>query len=88
MGDASLGINAFLGFGKQDEARAFMAWLLSAPRLDRPRLPVLLTLHGKHPRAELQGRRDAQPPLADAAHAFCQILLRDHKAARSRNLIP
>ena len=26
-----------------------MAWLLSATRLDRPRLPVLLTLHGKHP---------------------------------------
>ena len=29
-----------------------MAWLLSATRLDRPRLPVLLTLHGKHPRSE------------------------------------
>ena len=50
--DASIGINAFLGIGKQDEARAFMAWLLSATRLDRPRLPALLTLHGKHPRAE------------------------------------
>lgn len=46
--DASIGIGAFLGVGKQDEARAFMAWLLSATRLDRPRLPVLLTLHGKH----------------------------------------
>ena len=50
--DASIGIDAFLGVGKQDEARAFMAWLLSATRLDRPRLPVLLTLHGKHPRPE------------------------------------
>ena len=30
----------------------FLAWLLHASRLDRPRLPVLLTLHGKHPRAE------------------------------------
>jgi GH15 family glucan-1,4-alpha-glucosidase len=47
--DASIGIDAFLGVGKQEEARAFMAWLLSATRLDRPRLPVLLTLHGKHP---------------------------------------
>jgi GH15 family glucan-1,4-alpha-glucosidase len=47
--DASIGIDAFLGVGKQDEARAFMAWLLSATRLDRPRLPVLLTLHGKRP---------------------------------------
>jgi GH15 family glucan-1,4-alpha-glucosidase len=50
--DASIGIGAFLGVGKHDEARAFMAWLLSATRLDRPRLPVLLTLHGKHPRSE------------------------------------
>jgi GH15 family glucan-1,4-alpha-glucosidase len=50
--DASIGIGAFLGVGKHDEARAFMAWLLSATRLDRPRLPVLFTLHGKHPPTE------------------------------------
>ena len=50
--DASTGIGAFLGVGKTDEARLFMAWLLHATRLDRPRLPVLLTLHGKHPPAE------------------------------------
>ena len=50
--DASIGIAAFLGVGKHDEARAFLAWLLSATRLDRPRLPVLLTLHGKHPAPE------------------------------------
>jgi GH15 family glucan-1,4-alpha-glucosidase len=50
--DASIGIGAFLGVGKTDEARMFMAWLLHASRLDRPRLPVLLTLHGKHPPAE------------------------------------
>lgn len=52
--DASIGIAAFLGVGKHEEARAFMAWLLSATRLDRPRLPVLLTLHGKHPPPERQ----------------------------------
>ena len=34
------------------EARRFLAWLLHASRLDRPRLPVLLTLHGRHPRPE------------------------------------
>jgi GH15 family glucan-1,4-alpha-glucosidase len=65
--DASIGIAAFLGVGKQDEARAFMAWLLSATRLDRPRLPVLLTLHGKHPTREraLTGwpGYDASPPV-------------------------
>ena len=30
----------------------FLAWLRHASRLDRPRLPVLLTLHGKRPRPE------------------------------------
>ena len=50
--DASIGIAAFLGVGKVDEARRFMAWLLHASRLDRPRLPVLFTLHGRHPSSE------------------------------------
>jgi GH15 family glucan-1,4-alpha-glucosidase len=50
--DASIGIGAFLGTGKVDEARHFFAWLLHASRLDRPRMPVLLTLDGRHPRAE------------------------------------
>jgi GH15 family glucan-1,4-alpha-glucosidase len=50
--DASIGVGAFLGVGKADEARLFLGWLLHASRLDRPRLPVLLTLHGKHPRPE------------------------------------
>jgi GH15 family glucan-1,4-alpha-glucosidase len=63
--DASIGIDAFLGVGKQEEARAFMAWLLSATRLDRPRLPVLLTLHGKHPAPE--GELAGWPGYADSA---------------------
>jgi GH15 family glucan-1,4-alpha-glucosidase len=50
--DASIGVGAFLGVGMHREALAFLAWLRHASRLDRPRLPVLLTLHGKHPRAE------------------------------------
>jgi GH15 family glucan-1,4-alpha-glucosidase len=50
--DASIGIGAFLGTGRTDEARQFLAWLLHASRLDRPRLPVLLTLHGRHPARE------------------------------------
>ncbi len=50
--DASIGIGAFLGAGKVDEARHFLAWLLHASRLARPRLPVLLTLHGRHPSGE------------------------------------
>ncbi len=50
--DASIGIAAFLGVGKVDEARRFLAWLLHASRLERPRLPVLFTVHGRHPDPE------------------------------------
>jgi GH15 family glucan-1,4-alpha-glucosidase len=50
--DASIGIGAFLGVGKMEEARHFMGWLLHASRLARPRLPVLLTLHGTRPHRE------------------------------------
>jgi GH15 family glucan-1,4-alpha-glucosidase len=50
--DASIGIAAFLGVGKVDEARRFLAWLLHASRLERPRLPVLFTLHGRQPSPE------------------------------------
>jgi GH15 family glucan-1,4-alpha-glucosidase len=46
--DASIGIAAFLGVGKVDEARRFLGWLLHASRLQRPRLPVLLTLDGRY----------------------------------------
>jgi GH15 family glucan-1,4-alpha-glucosidase len=55
--DASIGIGAFLGVGKPDEARGFLGWLLHASRLQRPRLPVLLTLDGRHapPERELLG---------------------------------
>jgi GH15 family glucan-1,4-alpha-glucosidase len=55
--DASIGVGAFLGTGHVDEARQFMAWLLHASRLDRPRLPALLTLHGREvpPEQELPG---------------------------------
>ena len=64
--DASIGIAAFLSVGKPDEARSFLAWLLHASRLERPRLPVLLTLDGRHapPERELQrwpGYADSVP---------------------------
>ncbi|MGI8756049.1 MAG: glycoside hydrolase family 15 protein [Acidimicrobiales bacterium] len=63
--DASIGIGAFLGVGKDDEARHFLAWLLHASRLDRPRLPVLLTLHGRHPSGE--GELAGWPGWADSS---------------------
>jgi len=55
--DASIGVAAFLGTGKLDEARGFLGWLLHASRLQRPRLPALLTLDGRHapPERDLRG---------------------------------
>ena len=50
--DASIGIGAFLGAGFDEQARAFLYWLLHASRVDRPRLPALLTLHGRAVPAE------------------------------------
>ncbi|MEP6893699.1 MAG: glycoside hydrolase family 15 protein [Gaiellaceae bacterium] len=44
--DASIGVGAFLAVGLVEEAEAFLYWLLHASRLDRPRLPALLTIHG------------------------------------------
>lgn len=64
--DASIGVAAFVGVGMPEEALKFLAWLRHASRLDRPRLPVLLTLHGKHPHPERHldgwpGYRDSRP---------------------------
>ena len=50
--DASIGIGAFLSVGLVDHSRAFLYWLLHASRLDRPRLPPVLTVHGTPAPAE------------------------------------
>lgn len=64
--DASIGIGAFLGVGKDEEARRFLAWLLHASRLSRPRLPVLFDLDGRPARSERElrawrGYRESRP---------------------------
>jgi GH15 family glucan-1,4-alpha-glucosidase len=45
--DAAIGVAAFLAYGKRREARSFLAWLLHASRLARPRLPPLFTIDGR-----------------------------------------
>jgi GH15 family glucan-1,4-alpha-glucosidase len=62
--DASIGIAAFLAAGKPQEARAFLAWLLHASRLARPRLPVLFTLDGRTGPREVE--LDGWPGYADS----------------------
>ena len=64
--DASIGVAAFAGLGMDHEARMFLRWLLHASRLDRPRLPVLLTLDGRRAPRERHvhgwpGYRDSGP---------------------------
>jgi GH15 family glucan-1,4-alpha-glucosidase len=64
--DASIGIGAFLGTGLDEQARAFVYWLLHASRLQRPRLPALLTLYGRPVPPEQQvsewpGYADSRP---------------------------
>ncbi len=46
--DASLGVDAFVNAGQVDEAKAFLSWLWHGGRLERPRLPVLLDIFGRH----------------------------------------
>lgn len=45
--DASLGVTAFLGSSRREEARAFLRWLAIASRLTRPRVQVLYDLEGR-----------------------------------------
>jgi GH15 family glucan-1,4-alpha-glucosidase len=55
--DAAIGIAAFVGSGRDQEARGFLYWLLHASRLDRLRLRPMLTLDGTPvpPERELEG---------------------------------
>ncbi len=46
--DASLGADAFVHAGQIDEAKAFLYWLWHGSRLERPHLPVLLSITGRH----------------------------------------
>jgi len=45
--DTSLALRAFMDLGHVDESRAFLAWLLHATRLTRPRLQVVYDVFGE-----------------------------------------
>ncbi len=64
--DAAIGIGAFMAFGRERDALAFLAWLLHATRLSRHRLPAVLTLDGRRLGRERElsgwpGYRGSQP---------------------------
>lgn len=64
--DASTTMHAFLGLGLQEEADAFIGWMLNATRLTRPELSILYDLHGRNDATEaeldhLDGYRGSRP---------------------------
>ncbi len=46
--DASVTMDAFLGLGLQNEASAFLRWMLHSTRLTRPELRILYDVHGRN----------------------------------------
>lgn len=50
--DASLTVRALFGLGFDDEAEAFVSWLLHSTRLTQPRLRVLYDVYGNAPARE------------------------------------
>lgn len=64
--DASFTVRALYGLGYEDDAAAFVSWLLHATRLTRPELRVLYDIYGERPCDEqfldhLRGYADSRP---------------------------
>ena len=64
--DASFTVRALYGLGYEDDASAFVSWLLHATRLTRPQLRVLYDIYGESPCDEqfldhLRGYADSRP---------------------------
>ncbi|MGI9088804.1 MAG: glycoside hydrolase family 15 protein [Chthoniobacterales bacterium] len=64
--DASYTVRALYGLGYEDDAAAFVSWLLHATRLTRPELRVLYDIYGERPCEErvldhLRGYADSRP---------------------------
>ncbi|MGH8175426.1 MAG: glycoside hydrolase family 15 protein [Steroidobacter sp.] len=64
--DAGLTMQALVGVGFREEARAFLTWLLHATRLTWPRLQVVYDVYGRtrlreQELASLEGYRDSRP---------------------------
>jgi GH15 family glucan-1,4-alpha-glucosidase len=77
--DAALTMRAFTGLGFQDEAMAFLQWLLHATRLTWPELQVMYDVYGRTNLVEreldhLRGFRDSRPVrIGNGAHTQVQL---------------
>ena len=77
--DASFTIRSLLCLGLNDEARAYMGWILHSTALTRPRLKVVYDLHGESLTAEkelhwFQGYRNSKPVrIGNAADSQFQL---------------
>lgn len=77
--DAALTMRAFTGLGLQDEAQAFLAWLLHATQLTRPELQIMYDIYGRTHLEELsldhlEGFRHSRPVrIGNGAHAQLQL---------------
>ena len=77
--DAGMTMQAFIELGFQDEADAFLGWLLHATRMTWPELQVLYDVYGRTPLSErelghLEGYRGSRPVrIGNDAHAQRQL---------------
>jgi GH15 family glucan-1,4-alpha-glucosidase len=77
--DASDTVDAFLGLSIEEEAMAFLQWLLHATHLTLPRLQIMYSILGKPGLAErqlpwLSGYENSQPVrIGNAAHTQLQL---------------
>jgi GH15 family glucan-1,4-alpha-glucosidase len=77
--DAALTMRAFTGLGFQNEARAFLEWLLHATRLTWPELQVMYDVYGRTNLRErelehLRGFGDSRPVrIGNSAHRQVQL---------------
>ena len=77
--DASLTVRALFGLGYEEEADAFISWLLHATRLTQPQLSILYDVYGKAPDDErilthLGGYQGSQPVrIGNAASGQVQL---------------
>jgi GH15 family glucan-1,4-alpha-glucosidase len=77
--DAGMTMEALIGLGVIDDARAFLTWLLHATRQTQPRLQIMYDIYGRenleeHELTHLAGYRNSRPVrIGNGAHGQQQL---------------